>query len=87
MIGKKLFNLSRDHQVIGITHLPQVAVFAEAHYSIHKDILEDRTITTMTPLSGKARLEEISAMLGGLSEPALESAQELLGKAEAWKTK
>lgn len=86
VIGKKLFNLSRDHQVICITHLPQVAVFAEAHYIIYKDILENRTITTMTPLSGKARLEEISAMLGGLSEPALESAQELLGKAEAWKT-
>ena len=85
IVGKKLSNLSKDHQVICITHLPQVAVFADEHYSVHKDVHEDRTTTMVALLSGKARLEEISAMLGSLSEPSLESSQELLGKAEAWK--
>ena len=86
VIGRKLSNLSRNHQVICITHLPQVAVFAEAHYSISKDVLDSRTVTTITPLSGKDRLDEISAMLGSLSEPtALDGTQELLSKADAWK--
>jgi len=85
VLGKKLSKLSQEHQVICITHLPQVAVFADAHYNVNKDILEGRIHTTVTLLSGNARLEEISAMLGSLSEPALESAQELLDKAECWK--
>ena len=76
MVGKKLSNLSQEHQV---------AVFADTHYNVHKDVIEDRTITTLTPLSGKARIEELSAMLGSLSEPAMESAQELLSKADSFK--
>ena len=85
VIGKKLSNLSKDHQVICITHLPQVAVFADAHYSVHKDVIGDRTVTTVAALYGKAQLEEISEMLGSLSEPVLESAQDILSKADAWK--
>ena len=85
VIGRKLSNLSKDHQVICITHLPQVAVFADAHCSVHKDVFDNRTVTMVTPLSGKAQLEEISMMLGSLSEPVLESAQELISKADAWK--
>ncbi|MBE9514416.1 MAG: DNA repair protein RecN, partial [Chloroflexi bacterium] len=85
VVGRKLSNLSKDHQVICITHLPQVAAYADAHFSICKDIVHNRAIATVTSLSGKARLEEVSAMLGSLSEPALESAQELLEKAETWK--
>ena len=86
MVGKKLSNLSQEHQVICVTHLPQVAVFADTHYNVHKDVIENRTITTLTPLSSQARVEEISAMLGSLSEPSMESAQELLSKADSFKS-
>ena len=85
VVGQMLSTLSKDHQVICITHLPQVAVFANAHYNVHKDFHDERTITTVTALSGQDRLKELSAMQGSLSEPAIESAQELLEKAEAWK--
>jgi len=85
VVGRKLSNLSREHQVICITHLPQVAAFADSHYYVHKRLADNRASASVSSLSGKERLEEISAMLGSLSEPALESAQELLEKAEAWK--
>jgi DNA repair protein RecN (Recombination protein N) len=85
VVGQMLSTLSKAHQVICVTHLPQVAVFANAHYTVSKDFHDERTVTTVTPLSGQDRLEELSAMQGSLSEPAMESAQELLEKAEAWK--
>ncbi len=85
VVGRKLSILSREHQVICITHLPQVAAFADSHYYVQKRIVENRASASVSALSEKERLEEISAMLGSLSEPALESAQELLEKAEAWK--
>jgi DNA repair protein RecN (Recombination protein N) len=93
VVGQMLSTLSKAHQVICVTHLPQVAVFANAHYTVCKDFHDERTVTTVTSLSGQDRLEELSAMQGSLSEPAMESAhepamesaQELLEKAEAWK--
>jgi DNA repair protein RecN (Recombination protein N) len=85
VVGQMLSTLSRDHQVICITHLPQVAVFADTHYNVHKDVRDERTVSTVTPLSGQDRIKELSAMQGSLSEPAMESTQELMGKAESWK--
>jgi len=85
VIGRKLSTLSEGHQVICVTHLPQVAVFADAHYGVRKELAGDRTTVTLAELSGPSRTEEISAMLGSLSEPTLESAQELLTGAERWK--
>ena len=85
VVGQMLSTLSRDHQVICITHLPQVAVFADTHYNVRKDVRDERTISTVTPLSGQDRIKELSAMQGSLSEPAMESTQELLEKAETWK--
>jgi DNA repair protein RecN (Recombination protein N) len=85
VVGRKLSNLSRKHQVICVTHLPQVAAFADSHYYVHKRLADNRASASISSLSGNERLEEISAMLGSLSEPALESAQELLERAQAWK--
>jgi len=85
VVGQLLSTLSRDHQVICITHLPQVAVFADTHYNVRKDVLDEHTVSTVTPLSGQDRIQELSAMQGSLSEPAIESTQELIGKAETWK--
>jgi len=85
VVGKKLSTLSNEHQVICITHLPQVAAFADAHFTVRKDVLQNSTDGTITELSDQDKLEEISAMLGSMSNPTLESAGELLEKAKGWK--
>lgn len=85
VVGKKLSTLSKEHQVICITHLPQVAAFADVHFVVRKDVLQNGTAATITELSDQGKLEEISAMLGSMSNPTLESAQELLEKAAVWK--
>lgn len=85
VVGEKLSTLSKEHQVICITHLPQVAAFADAHFVVCKDALQNGTTATITELSDQGKLEEISAMLGSMSNPTLESAQELLEKAAVWK--
>lgn len=85
VVGKKLSTLSKEHQVICITHLPQVAALADAHFVVRKDVLQNGATATITELSNQNKLEEISAMLGSMSNPTLESAQELLEKAAVWK--
>lgn len=84
-IGKKLASLSKEHQVIAITHLPQVAVYGDAHYVVSKSVVDGHTQIAVTPVSGQTRLEEISAMLGSQSEPAWGSAQEFASRARDWK--
>jgi DNA repair protein RecN (Recombination protein N) len=86
VIGRKLWNLARSHQVICVTHLPQIAAFADAHYSVSKQSAGGRTVSTIEPLQGEARVKELAAMLGGprYTESALTAARELIEKAEAW---
>jgi DNA repair protein RecN (Recombination protein N) len=88
IIGKKLWNLSRNHQVICVTHLPQIAAFADAHYTVSKQSTGDRTVSTIEALQGEARLNELAVMIGGpgYAANALNAARELLQKAEAWKS-
>jgi DNA repair protein RecN (Recombination protein N) len=64
-VGRKLKKVAGRQQVLCITHLPQVAVFADHHLQVEKRIGNGRTATTVTPLDGTARAEEISRMLGG----------------------
>jgi DNA repair protein RecN (Recombination protein N) len=84
VVGEKLRNLGHTHQVICITHLPQVAAMGAAHLRIEKQIVDDRTRTVVVPLHGQARIEEIAAMLGGtpVTERAREAARELLTRGE-----
>jgi DNA repair protein RecN (Recombination protein N) len=88
IIGRKLWNLSRNHQVICVTHLPQIAAFADAHYSVSKQSTGDRTVSTIEALQGETRLNELAVMIGGsgYAANALDTATELLQKAEAWKS-
>jgi DNA repair protein RecN (Recombination protein N) len=85
VIGKKLALLARQHQVICITHLPQVAAYGEAQFSVQKKVVGDRTFVELTELCGVARESELSDMLGSLGEPSMCGAQELLQRARAWK--
>jgi DNA repair protein RecN (Recombination protein N) len=66
VIGRKLQEVSRHHQVICITHLPQIAVFADTHFRVQKRMEKGRTISEITPLDQDQKQEEIARMLGGV---------------------
>ena len=87
VIGKKLWALAQNRQVICVTHLPQIAAFADAHYGIHKEAVDERTLSMLETLEGEPRVKEVAAMIGGrqYSETSLNSARELIQKAENWK--
>ena len=78
VVGQKLWNLSRTHQVFCVTHLPQLAVFGDLHYQVQKLVEKGRTLTRVEPLEGEPRLLELSQMLGEVGEGTLRSAHELL---------
>jgi DNA repair protein RecN (Recombination protein N) len=81
VVGHKLWNLSRTHQVFCVTHLPQLAVFGDQHYQVQKLVNNGRTLTRVERLDGEPRLLELSQMLGEVGEGTLRSAHELLQSA------
>jgi DNA repair protein RecN (Recombination protein N) len=82
VVGRKLAALARHHQVICITHLPQIAKFGDQHFKISKHVASGRTRTAITLLSADDRTREIARMLGGekITRVTLEHARELLKK-------
>jgi DNA repair protein RecN (Recombination protein N) len=78
VVGHKLWLLSRYHQVLCVTHLPQLAAFGEQHLQVHKKIKNGRTITLVTDLDEKDRLPELAQMLGDTSDGAMHSARDML---------
>ncbi len=83
-VAAKMRSLGTRHQVLCITHLPQVAAAANAHYVVTKEFTEERTYSRLGEVKTKARVREIARMLGGQSESALALAKTLLnGKAVA----
>jgi len=87
VIGRKLWKLSRHHQVICVTHLPQIAAFADAQYRVSKQSTSGRTVSTIEALQGEARFKELAVMIGGprYTANALNAARELIERAETWK--
>lgn len=83
LVGKKLKRVSLKQQVLCITHLPQVAAFADHHYKVEKMVSGGRTTTQLASLSGEERVAEMARMLGGIkiSEKTLEHAREMLEEA------
>jgi DNA repair protein RecN (Recombination protein N) len=79
-VGAKMQTLGRDHQVICITHLPQVAATASSHFVVTKEVTRGRTFSNLREVTGKGRQEEIARMLGGKSESAFKLAANLLKK-------
>ena len=79
-VGKKLKSLARAHQVLCVTHLPQIASFADHHYLIEKKAAAGRTRTSVRPLNSTERTEEIARMLSGakLTETSRQHAEQLL---------
>jgi len=80
IVGKKLQEVARSHQVICITHLPQIACRGQRHYLVAKHVVENRTNTAVSVLSAAERVEEIARMLGGveLTQKTREHAREML---------
>jgi DNA repair protein RecN (Recombination protein N) len=66
VIGRKLREVSRHHQVLCITHLPQIAVFADSHFKVAKTLVDERTVSVVQKLGKRQQEAEIARMLGGL---------------------
>ena len=81
VVGEKLQALSEYHQILCITHLPQIASKGEAHFLVQKKIHENRTQTFISKLDPEARVNEIARLLGGkvISKQAVAHAREMLG--------
>lgn len=78
VVGEKLYRLTPEHQVICITHLPQLAGFGQQHYQVLKSVSGGRTTIEVREIHGEERVEELATMLGGASEKNLASARDLL---------
>ena len=87
VVGEKLWGISEAHQVLCITHLPQIAAFGDQHFAIAKQVANDRTHTDVRPLSADERVAEIAAMLDGtpISEASRRSAAAMLDRAANYK--
>ncbi|MDX1600174.1 MAG: DNA repair protein RecN [Anaerolineales bacterium] len=81
VVGRKLAALSEGHQVLCITHLPQMAAYGSTHYSVDKEVHDGRTVTRARRLDESQRVTELAVMLGGANEPNRESARALLEEA------
>ena len=84
VVGRKLRDLSRDHQVLCVTHLPQIACFADTHYSVRKEVKGGRTVTQVDSLDKEGVVDEIARMLGGLkmTEKTRAHAKEMIENAK-----
>jgi len=78
VVGQKLWALARAHQVLCITHLPQLAAFGDSHFRVEKVVRGGRTITHVQALAEQERIVEMAVMLGGNNDPNRQSAAELL---------
>jgi DNA repair protein RecN (Recombination protein N) len=80
-VGKSMMNLSQLHQVIAITHLPQIAGLADTHFVVEKVEKEKRTMTRLRKLDLDERVEEVAKLMSGteITEAGLEGARELMG--------
>lgn len=66
IVGKKLKKVAASHQVLCVTHLPQIAALADSHYVVQKEVAKGRTFTEVKKLNDKERVEEVARMLGGV---------------------
>jgi DNA repair protein RecN (Recombination protein N) len=85
VIGNKLRKLASHHQVLCITHLPQIASYADRHLTVRKDVIADKTQTTVRTMDGAERLQELAEMIGGkrITDTTRAQAAELLEAAHA----
>lgn len=87
IVGRKLKEVSANHQVICITHLPQIASFGKKHILVSKKVVKGRTITFVNELDNEQKVEEVSRMLGGVNvtRTTRDHAREMLNSAASYK--
>ncbi len=80
IVGKKLKKVAASHQVLCVTHLPQIAALADSHYVVQKEVVKGRTFTEVKKLNDKERVEEVARMLGGvkITEKTKRHAEEMV---------
>ena len=85
VIGSKLRNLATRHQVLCITHLPQIASYAQRHLTVRKQVSGEKTQTSVRTMEGDERLQELAEMIGGqrITDTTRQQARELLEAATA----
>jgi DNA repair protein RecN (Recombination protein N) len=83
VVGEKLWQLARNHQVLCVTHLPQLAAFGDQHLRVLKQVQDGRTLTLVEKLEEENRRRELAQMLGAVSESHLTTAEETLKTARA----
>ena len=90
VVGQKLWDLTisdggkaRSHQVLCVTHLPQLASYSDLHFHVRKGVVGDRTVTSVDPLDGGEREQELAGMLGAITEQTRASAREMITVSEA----
>ncbi|MCO6452165.1 MAG: DNA repair protein RecN [Caldilineales bacterium] len=85
IVGRKMHDLSQRHQVLCVTHLPQIAAYGDHHLVVHKEVESARTVTRLDELDGPPRVAELAAMMGANSEAGRLSAAELLADVGRYK--
>jgi DNA repair protein RecN (Recombination protein N) len=88
VVGETLWSLTKNHQVVVITHLPQIAAFGDLHFQIAKSERDGRVVSTINALDDSTRRQELAAMLDGtpVTESSLQSAAEMMERAVAAKS-
>ena len=81
-VGEKMAEISKDVQVLTITHLAAVAAYADSHYYIYKEVIDDKTVTGIRKLNEEEIIEELASISGDLSENAVKAAGDLYRKAQ-----
>jgi DNA repair protein RecN (Recombination protein N) len=77
-VGKRLHALARQQQILCITHLPQIAAFADCHLAVEKNVRNGRTYTRARAVAGQERVRELARMLGSTGTESERYARELL---------
>jgi DNA repair protein RecN (Recombination protein N) len=89
VVGEKLWGLEREHQVIVITHLPQIAAFAETHFRIAKGELDGNVVSRVERISDQVRVDELAYMFDGIpaTPESRANAQTMLDRVNEWKAR
>ena len=86
-VGEKMYQVSLRHQVLCITHLPQIAILSDHHYFVSKEVVNDKTFTRIRMLSIEDKINQVASMMGGngVTEATIQNVKEMLKFAESKK--
>lgn len=87
VVGQKLWSLGRNHQVMCVTHLPQLAAYGDQHYRVRKLVHEGRTSTEVKQLDASTRIVELAQMTGSVTDATMKAASEIVESAHSYSNK